>query len=174
MALDEHIVWRVGEHQLCPLVTEELRIGLRIAGIGAQHPVRAEQPEIAEPGNGASLRLRRRLLQLVAGVEAGDQLVDLGGGEAHHFEVERQLERGKVLQLERQQLLVPIGQLGQAVVGDPVGAQLLCGQVVDADRRHLLHAEVFGCREPAVTGDHLAPWIDQDRLDEAEQGDAGW
>ena len=54
-----------------------------------------------------------------AGVE---QRVDLGRLEAEGAEVEAEL--GQVAELERQQLAVPAGLLGEAVVGEDVGALL--------------------------------------------------
>ena len=65
-----------------------------------------------------------------------------------------------------------VGDLGQPVVGDHEGAGLRRGQVIEAQRRHLGHAELAAGEQPAVPGDHVAVAIDQDRDIEAESLDA--
>ena len=65
-----------------------------------------------------------------------------------------------------------VGDLGQPVVGDHEGAGLRRGQVIEAKRRHLGHAEFAAGEQPAVTRDHVAVAIDQDRDIEAEGLDA--
>ena len=91
--------------------------------------------------------------QTVAVVERGQQPVQVLALEAG----ERQVEAGGVerLQLGRQQLVVPAGQLGQPVVGDAVGAHLLRRQVRQADHRHRIEPEMPRRQQPAVAGDDL-------------------
>ena len=65
----------------------------------------------------------------------------------------------QVLELLRQQLVVPLGQLTQAVVRDPEGSKLSWAQVIDAKRRHLSkpkrpasrHPSLFLCSNTAAT-----------------------
>ena len=69
-------------------------------------------------------------------------------------------------------MIVPFGIFGELVVGDPEGASLRWGQVIQAQGRHLGPAELLGGEQPAVTGDHVAVAIDQDRDIEVKNPDA--
>ena len=72
--------------------------------------------------------------------------------------VSAEIEAGGVqrVQLGRQQLVIPARELGQPVVGDPVGAHLLRRQVRQPDDRHLGETQVVRRQQPAVAGDDLA------------------
>ena len=81
--------------------------------------MRPEQPEIARPAD----RVDRRLRDLVLAVArvrrlaiAGEQLVELGVGEADDRQVE--VLGQQLLQLAGEQRLVPGAELGQLVVGE--------------------------------------------------------
>src|SRR5262249_10816583 len=66
------------------------------------------------------------------------------------------------LELLRQQLLVPLGELTQAVVSDPKGSNLSGAQVIEADRRHLSNAKRAAGGQAAVPADDVELGIDQD------------
>ena len=127
---------------------------------------------------GSRHRLGRRLRDLVLALDRAarrldvvEQLVQLGVGEADQVQVE--LELVQRLELGAQQLLVPAGVLGDAVVGDHQRPALRVGEVVEDDRRDLRHPEPLRRQEPAVSGDDDAVAADQDRVGEPELGDRG-
>jgi hypothetical protein len=68
-----------------------------------------------------------------------------------------------VLELLRQQPIVPRRNLGQPVVGDHKGAGLRGGQVIETQCRHPAPAELTTGLEAAVPGDYVVVAIDQDR-----------
>ena len=135
---------------------------------------RPEQPQIAEL---ADRRPRRQLGYGIGGivsrlghfVERGDPQIDLAHFEAGDLEAEIEVEQRELLELLRQEPVVPARDLGQPVVGDHKSAGLRRGQVIEAQRRHLGHAELARRQAarpwPAIT---LSLAIDQDRDDEAE------
>jgi hypothetical protein len=60
------------------------------------------------------------------------------------------------VQLGCQQLVIPAGEFGEAVIRDTVRPRLLRRQVRQANDRHLVQPEVLRRQQPAVTGDDLA------------------
>jgi hypothetical protein len=56
--------------------------------------------------------------------------------------------------------VIPYGDFGEAVVGDPKGADVRWGQVIEAQRRHLAPAELVAGQDPAMPGDDVAVRID--------------
>src|SRR5207302_10162702 len=105
-------------------------------------------------------------------LEHGNPQVDLGHLETGDLDVEVETEQGEILELLRQQPVVPDRDLGEAVVGDPEGAGLRRCQVIEAQRRHLAPAQLPAGAEPTVPGDYVVVGIDQDRDIEAEDFDA--
>ena len=98
-----------------------------------------EDPQVARLG-GRCIRRRRHVVGIAKaflkfGVEQFGQLVRV---EAQQAEVE--VARLQVGQLDRQQVVVPIGQRGSLVVGDAICFDLLGRQVPDHMDRHLLQA----------------------------------
>ena len=79
----------------------------------------------------------------------------------------------QVGQLERQQVVVPVGQRRRLVVGDAVRLDLLRRQVLGDVDRHLRQAELLRRLVPRVADDDHAVRVDHDRLAEAELADAG-
>ena len=136
-----------------------------------------EKPQIPDL---AERRPRRKFGYRIGGVvgrvrlvlERCDAQIDLAHLKAGELEAEIEAEQREVLELLRQQLVVPGGDLGQPVVGDHEGAGLRGGQVIEAEGRHLGNAELAAGEQPAVPGDHVAVAIDQDRHVEAESLDA--
>jgi hypothetical protein len=76
------------------------------------------------------------------------------------------------LELLGQQAVVPIRDLGQAIVGNSEGSGLRRGEVIEAERRHLGPAELTTGQQPPMTRDHIVFAIDQNRNIEAEGSDA--
>ncbi len=103
---------------------------------------------------------------VLASPSTGEQLVELGVGEADERQVE--VVGRQLLQLAGEQRLVPGAELGQLVVGQTVGLPLLLGQVVEHDHRRLGQPELRGRQDAAVPGDHLAVARHQHRHRPAE------
>ena len=89
-----------------------------------------------------------------------------GRREAGELDVE--LEIDQALQLDRQDLAVPAGLLGQPVVGKDVGPLLGLGEVRKPDGRNGGKPEQLGRLDPPVPGNDLAGVVDQHRVGEAE------
>ena len=91
-----------------------------------------------------------------------EQRVDLRSLEAEGGEVDA--EFAEVRHLEREQLLVPAGLLGEAVVGEDVGALLRFAEVGELDHRHRGEAELARREHPSVAGDDAVVAVDQHRV----------
>ena len=137
----------------------------------------AEEPQIPDL---AQRRPRRRFGHLVARivgrvrhvVECSDPQVDLAHLKAEDLEVEIEPREREVLELLRQQPIVPSRVLTEPVVGDPEGAGLGWGQMIEGERWHLGPAELAAGEQSAVPADHLVVAIGQDRNVEPEGLDA--
>ena len=171
MAVDRHIVGRVGEDQVDALAAEQPLVVLAPAGVAADQPVTAEQPEVAHVGDGRLAHRRDevlgRLCAVRVGVPRGIQgHVDLSQAEAGEFDLEVEIDQR--LQLDGEQLLVPAGVERQLVVGEHIGPPLRLGEVGKPKRRHPFHADQLGGGYAPMTGDDFAVIGDQHRVDEAE------
>ena len=67
--------------------------------------------------------------------------------------------------------MVPACELGELVVRDDEGPDLLLGEMVEADRRNRLHSELFGRAQASVAGDDGSGRVDEERVREAERLD---
>ncbi len=166
-------VRRIGREQRRPLAVHQPAHVGRAGAVAAEQPVVAEDPEIARPRRRVARRLRhhdrrdaRPLRRLAAADVEGEQLVELGVGEAGERQVE--VVGRQRLQLGGEQRLVPCSELGQLVVADAVRLPLFLGQMVEHDHRRLGQAELGGGEDAAVAGDHLAVASDQHRIGPAE------
>ena len=86
--------------------------------------------------------------------------------EAEQRQVEVHVLEGR--QFDRQQVVVPVGQVGRLVVGDAVGLDLRGRQVRGHVDRHLLQPELLRGLVACVAADDHAVGIDDNRLAEAE------
>jgi hypothetical protein len=137
------------------------------AAVAAEETVVPQQPEVARSGRRFVRRCRHgvrvgqpgRALRL----EQLHQLVRREPGQAH-LEVQL-LQFG---QFEGQAVVVPRGQLGGLVVGQPVGLQLGGGQARGDVDRHGLQAKLQGRLIRGMADDDHALFIDDARLAEAE------
>ena len=100
--------------------------------------------------------------------ERSDPQINFGHLEAGDLKAEVETEQGEVLELLRQYLVVPVGELAQAVVADHEGAELSWAQVIEAEGWHFGNAKLAAGRQPAVPSDHIKFGIDQNRNVEAE------
>ena len=92
-------------------------------------------------------------------------------GEPREREVEFAVEFGDCSQLQREQIIVPTGQLGEPVVGNDVGPLLGLGHVFETKHGHPRHTEQLRRLDPAMTRNHPTALVDQNRVCEAEAPD---
>ena len=171
MAVDLHIIGRVGEDHASLLASHQQVHHLRIQGVAADQPVCAEVPNIAQADP-----LSRSVWQdVVLGItrlfrrEAFDQSVDFRDLKTYDADIEAQVaDRRQGSQLLGQNLIVPAGIQSQLVVRNHIGALFRLGHVLDAQAGHLRHTKLLRRRHPAVAGKDRARLVDQHRIGEAE------
>jgi hypothetical protein len=66
-----------------------------------------------------------------------------------------------------QLLFVPLGILGDLVVGNAEGSNLRVAQVIQDDHRKLWQAQELSPEDPAVAGNNIAMPVDQNGIDHA-------
>lgn len=84
----------------------------------------------------------------------------------------REFEEKQRLELDGQHLLIPPGVEGQLVVGEHVGAALGLIEMRQLQGGYTVQPEQLGGLDAAMACDDLAVVADQDRIGEAEAGDA--
>ena len=170
MAVDFHIVRRIGEHGSGPVITHKRRICGLIARIAANQPMRPAQPDFARlRDRGARFWLRHLISGIIGSIDVIiQQQVQFGGFKAGEFQIEIQIHFGKSLEFDFQNLAIPSRQFGQTVVCDHIGPPLGGRQMRQLDCRHFFHAQLFCSCHAAVAGDDTAVAIDQNRVGEAE------
>ena len=102
MAVDFHVVRRVGEDHRSALIAHQRCEGLPVEGVAAQDAMLAEKQQIADL---ADLRPRRDFGYVITRVvilprhifERGDPQIDLAHLEAGHLEAEIEALQGKIL-----------------------------------------------------------------------------
>ena len=132
VAIDRHVIGRIGKGGAGGLRAKERAIGFGVQRIAAQNSVTIQQPEIAGPGDGWSrdggnrpfarvtFGLRQRL----------DAQIDFAGVETGRLECKIEVDDGKLLQRFAEQPIVPGGDLGQAIIGDRKGPTLGVGKMI--------------------------------------------
>jgi hypothetical protein len=174
MAVDRHIIRRVGKDHFGPILAKQQVIGADVERAAAQQTMRSQSPEIIR----ARHRRRRHVGDVVFG--AGrlprrlggfvERDVDVGCREAGDLDIEVELDQP--LQLNGEDLAIPAGLLGQPVVGEHVGPLLGLGEMREPNGRDGGEADQLGRLDPSVTGDDLAGIVDQHRVRKAEPFDA--
>ena len=176
MALDGEVVGWIGEDQLGMIARHQTRYGTKIPGVPTEQAVAAQAPEVAAAAHRWRFRLERRHLiggRVVAFTgRTFDQEIDLWRSKAGHSQIEVELESGNLGQLQRQQFIVPAGQLGQPIVSEDIGALLRRGHMVETNGRHPIHAEQPGSRDSTMASDHSVSPVDQDGVGETEEPNA--
>ena len=177
MAADRHIIGRIGEHHLRLLLAEQRRINVGLCGIATDEAMPADRPDIASPRDRRPRRDRRHLIcgiglaVLFAERQLADEHVDLRQLEAGDGEIEVDVEVGEILELDREQVPIPAGILGELVVGDHISADIRLAHARQLDGRDRHAAEQLRGRDTAMPGDDAVRIIDQDRIGESEPPD---
>jgi hypothetical protein len=98
--------------------------------------------------------------------------IDFPYFKASDGNIKLEVDRGQMLKLNGQNRMVPTSFLRQLVIRQNIGPDLVFGQIVQADGRHLADAQQFcGC-DPTVSGNDRSRAIDKNRVGEAERSDA--
>jgi hypothetical protein len=101
-----------------------------------------------------------------------DETINLRDGEANDANIELDVRFHVLLQLKRQQFLIPARVEGELIVRQHVGA-LLCGRhVLDAQARNSLHPELARRLNAAVASQDPVLAVDQYRIGETEAANA--
>ena len=170
---DLHVVGRVGEGNLSEFFAHERCIARHLQGVGAENAVRSNAPEIAGAGySGARAVDRLNLVLRLRRFRLFDDEIDHRHFEASHRHIKVDNDVHQMLQLDREDVVVPACQRGELVVRQDVGAYLIVAEMLDAESRNLRHAQPLGRGEPSVASDNHAILVDQDRVDEAERLEA--
>ena len=175
MAVDGDVVGRIGEHEFCLGAFQQVIVGGLVSSIPAQQAMCTEQPQISSLGDRRTGRMFGHLIFRPAR-HAGrfarflQDEVDLRHLESGQFDID--LELDQPLQLNRQQLPVPAGLLGEPVVGQDVGALIGVAQVRQPACGHCVDTKELGGFHAAVASDDLLRIVHQDRVAEAELLDA--
>jgi len=132
VAVDLHVVGRIGEHHLGAVAIKQKRVGRGIHRIATDETVTPDPPDIAgardgRPQGGSRHGVRRVIVRL----GTAKQEVDLGHFEAGDGNVEIEIEARQVLQFDRQDLAIPSGLLGKPIVGEDIGAPLCIIEVLE-------------------------------------------
>src|SRR5207248_8512404 len=100
--------------------------------------------------------------------DAGDPQIDLAHLEADHLDTEVEIGQREILELLGEQPLVPLGILGEPVIGDYQGAALRFAEPIEHDRRDLGPAELDAGEEPTMSSNQVALAVDEGRDGKAE------
>jgi hypothetical protein len=170
MAIDGHVVGRVGEDHLRPLTVHQGRDRGAVERAAADQPMRTKLPKVADAaahrsrGRDHVLFGRSRVLRL----EPFDEAVDLGDRETGDADIEVEIKGEQILKLPRQDLFVPASVERELIVGDDVGALLGGAHRLDAQAGHPREAEYLGGFDAAVAGKNGVVGIDEDGVREAK------
>jgi hypothetical protein len=85
--------------------------------------------------------------------------------------IELEVESKQILELDREKVTVPSGDLSQAVVGDPQRPLLGVVEMLDAHHRHGGKLEQPRRRDPPMAGNELASGVGDDRAENAKGAD---
>jgi len=129
VAIDRHVVRRIGEHHRAAFIAHQCHEGCRSEGSAAHQAMAAEDPQIPDPADRPTGRhFGRQICRVVVGFgevfEWRDPQVDLADLKTGDLDTKVEIKKREFLELICEQLVIPRGDFGEAVVGDPEGADL--------------------------------------------------
>ena len=159
MAVDRHIVGRVGKNHFCPLAIHQRCHDIAIECAAADQSMLPKLPDIARPATRWAVCRWKQVVCRIAGlfrIEPFDQAVDLGDREAGQTNVEVEIDRQQSLEFFGQDLVIPAGIEGELVVGKHIGSLFLLVTYARAGRRAPRPCRELRRLDPAVAGeDHI-------------------
>jgi hypothetical protein len=171
---DLHVIWRVHVHQVDHRAVEQpIQVFGRTA-VAAHEPVVTQQPDIPALRDRIVRRLGNRVRvgqSLGHPLRAAQQLAQFLLVERQYVHVEAAL--AQLIELDGQDLQIPLGQFTGLVVRQPVGPRLFGREIGGHMHRHLGQSQLLSGLPPRVAGDDHAIGIDDDRLAEAKLGETG-
>ena len=175
MAVNRHVVGWFGEDQIDRVTPEQALHSHGIAGIAADQAKRPELSEIPEPGDSRT----HRVWHLISGIGRGaigaavtvfiEDLINLRQGKTGQFHLELQIHQRP--QLDRQDLAIPAGLLGEPVIGQHIGPLLRSREMRDRQHRYIAGTEQLRRRHATMPADDLARSVDQHRFEKAKAAD---
>src|SRR5215470_1820176 len=130
----------------------------------------AEDPQITSPTHGRTSQhlwmhvLRASRFAGLAGLIQNQ--IDLRHREAGKIDLE--IQRNQLLQLDGENLAVPAGLFGQAIVCEYIGPALVFAEMRQPNHRHARQAQELGGLEPTMARDDLIVITHQDRISESK------
>jgi hypothetical protein len=133
--------------------------------------MRPKLPQVAWTGDGRTGHVGRGRVFAATRPAGGvarliEDEIDFARLKPGQFHLE--LEGHQRLELDRQDLTVPVRLLGQAIVGQDIGALLDLAEVGQPHGWHLLDAEQLCGSHPPVTSNDLPFIVDQDGIAETK------
>jgi hypothetical protein len=165
MSAARRVVRRIRQHEFGFVPIQKVAIGSGLPGVTTHQDVLAEMPDVARLGSRCAGREGRDVInsdRIAGWLEKKVEFTNLEAGDLVKIEV------SELLQLNGQQLLVPFGILGQAVVGEDVPALFRIGQALDRQGWDLVHVGGPSGLDAGVTSNYMITTVDQYRRHEAE------
>ncbi len=163
VAMDRHVVGRIGKSGAGSLRAKEPAIGFGVQRVAAQNLVTSQQPKIAGPGDCGPQHGGNRPFGRFTAVlrQRLDAQIDFANVESGRLE--RKIEAGacKLLQCFAEQPIIPGGDFGQAIVGDRKGPALGGGQMSETDGRDFGQAKKFRGEHASMAGDDIILAVDK-------------
>jgi hypothetical protein len=121
-------------------------------GIAAEQTVIAENPQVIRPADGCCRGLGHLVSRIVLRglLSAIDHEIDFCRRKTRDLEVEREINRRELSQLQPEHVGIPACVQGKLVVGEHICPLLGVRELIDADHRHIGKTEQLGSRNAAV------------------------
>ena len=171
-----HTVGRVGDHQQRFYIAKQPPDHIGTGTVTTDQPVRPELPEITWNRDRGDRDIRNVILALDRTISA--QRFGVLQQRVELFIRDPEQRQIKILSQQPRDLVakhgfVPVAQLGQLVVGDPVGPPFSFIKVTQPNDRHIRQPQHRRGQHPAMSGDQLAIVGDHAGHGPAELGHAG-
>jgi len=171
MAVDHHVVGRVGEDDVCALLSHQRRERRLIPRIPAVNAVLSQLPKIAELRNDNSFLSGQLIGAVVLDRLAVQDDVEFGNLKARKAYVYLIL-KDEMLQLDSEDSVVPACVLSQTIVCDDICPHLGWRQTLEQNSRNALQTKEFGSFHSAVARDDGPCSVYKDWVRESEGSDA--
>ncbi len=172
MSIDRDVEGRIRQNHVGLLLFEQSLIVGWIPRIATKQAMGAKNPKIAGSGDNilrnpdGNVVIGTGLLRALFGSFVKNH-VNLAERETGDFNV-IELHVLKKLQLDRQCVAIPPRKLGELVVGNDICPPIGLSHIRQDHDRNRRKTQQFSCRQPAVSGNHLAIARNEDRICKAK------
>jgi hypothetical protein len=173
MAVDRHVVGRIGKQHLGFFATQQLGKAFAPKSIATQNAVLVTNPEVTRTGHrrGKSVNQGQRVFLTDAAI--AEQNIDLAHLEAAEFKIGLRGKLQNFRELQRELLRLPRRILAEPIERQPQGPQFGLGQLREGAGRHLGKTQLAcGQHQPPPRYDSPLR-VDQDRQHETEPIETG-